>query len=72
MFSLALVAEMHAQCKEPPPVPHSTRTGAQCPYYLEDQVQYSCDECYTGGGNITCLGHGKWSKRITCEGNGGL
>lgn len=64
----SLPTEMHAVCGEPPAVPHSARTGDTCPYYLHDQISYTCDACYTGGGNITCLATGRWSRNVTCEG----
>ena len=64
----SFVSEIQAHCPEPPPVPHATWTGAVCPYYLDDSVQYSCHLCYTGGGNTTCLDTGHWSHDISCQG----
>lgn len=55
-------------CNEPGGRPFSTRTGALFPYHVGDEVTYTCDSCYTGGGTITCLNNGRWSGDVACSG----
>ncbi len=54
-------------CSEPGGVLHARRTGAVFPYQLHDQILYTCDPCYPGGGTITCLMSGMWSPFPDCE-----
>ncbi len=56
-------------CNEPGGAPHAFRTGAVFPYHAGDEVQYICNQCFTGGGSIKCLSTGKWSSVVpSCTG----
>ncbi len=68
LLLVSQVSENSTQCGQPPPVPHSTLSGVMCSYESHDQVQYSCDGCYTGGGTVTCLPDGSWSGDAACIG----
>ena len=68
LLLVSQVSENSTQCGQPPPVPHSTLSGVKCSYESHDQVQYICDECYTGGSTVTCLPDGSWSGDVACIG----
>ena len=54
-----------AQCGSPVQEPnaHLEATGQ----VVGDTVTYTCDECYNGGGNITCQGNGEWTAAPSCK-----
>ena len=55
-------------CFEPDTVAHATKSGAEAPYAEKDQVIFTCDECYYGGGLIKCKGDGYWTDYPSCYG----
>ena len=60
-------SEQVGLCSEPGGVLHARRSGALFPYQLDNQILYTCDPCFLGGGTITCLSSGQWSGVVACE-----
>ncbi len=56
-------------CPDPGGVIHARRSGALFPYQEDDEIQYTCDPCFSGGGTITCQRGGQWSGSVVCAGN---
>ncbi len=55
-------------CRDPEEVLHTTKSGAQSPFNTRDRVTFTCDECYYGGGHITCKEDGQWTDYPVCYG----
>lgn len=52
-------------CQDPGQVSNARRTGNN--FQVGARVTYECEECYRGGGSITCLSNAQWSARPTCN-----
>ena len=55
-------------CTEPGGIAHAARSETHWPLSVGAKVTYTCNPCYTGGGNITCQRNGQWTKKPTCRG----
>ncbi len=56
-----------AVCPAPHNITQAYVIGPQGPHTAGAQLQIVCDECYTGGGNMTCGKGGAWSQNPTCS-----
>ena len=51
-------------CQDPGQIAYARRTGEN--FQVGSRVTYECNECYRGGGSITCLSNVQWSARPSC------
>ena len=55
------------RCQDPGQVQNAQRTGFD--YSVNAVVSYRCNQCFTGGGSITCQSSGQWSPQTPqCRG----
>ena len=54
-------------CSDPGDIPNAQRSGTAGSYPVNSQVAYTCNQCYTGGGAITCQTNREWSQRPSCS-----
>ena len=65
---------MIVRCPDPGQVVNGQRQG-RVPaegYTVGTTVEYECNECFEGGGDMTCLATGRWTKKPECEGKDAL
>ena len=56
-------------CADPGGVDHAVRSEAAWPYRENTRFTFTCDDCSTGGGSITCQSNGQWTTKPNCTGN---
>ena len=54
-------------CQDPGQVADSVRSGSVGPYPINSRVTYTCNNCYVGGGTITCQPNGQWTQTVVCR-----
>ena len=52
-------------CGDPGQVENARRSGFN--FNVNGVVNYDCNQCYNGGGSITCQSNGQWSQRLSCR-----
>ena len=51
-------------CDDPGTIPNAERGAVLLS--VNSQVTYTCKDCYTGGGVITCQANGQWTPLPAC------
>ena len=54
-------------CQDPGQVANAIRSGTAGPYPINSQVTYTCNNCFFGGGTITCQPNGQWTQTVQCS-----
>ena len=65
-FYEAIYILLVVNCGDPGTVINARRTGND--FRMGQQVTYACNNCYFGGGTITCQANGRWTNLPTCSG----
>ena len=65
-ISMSTLSFLLPACSVPGNVPNAQRERKSPPYLVGTTIAYTCDECFTGDGTITCEPSRRWSQLPTC------